>query len=80
MNAICPWHVDTELVREAMGRRAKMFGKSADQYLQGIIEENPQRRLIDAGEIAALSLFLMSDEARGITGQSLNVDGGVMMQ
>jgi NAD(P)-dependent dehydrogenase (short-subunit alcohol dehydrogenase family) len=80
VNAICPWHVDTELVREAMGRRAKMFGKSADQYLEGIIDESPQKRLIEGREIAALALFLMSEDARGITGQSLNVDGGVMMQ
>ena len=67
-NAICPWHVDTELVREAMGRRAKMFGKNADEYLQGIIDESPQKRLIEAREVGALSVFLMSPEARGITG------------
>jgi len=79
-NAICPWHVDTELVREAMARRAKIFGKSADEYLQGIIDESPQKRLIDAREIGALSVFLMSPEARGITGQSLNVCGGMMME
>jgi NAD(P)-dependent dehydrogenase (short-subunit alcohol dehydrogenase family) len=79
-NAICPWHVDTELVREAMARRAKMFGKTAEEYLQGIIEESPQKRLIEAREIGALSVFLMSDGARGITGQSLNVCGGMMME
>jgi NAD(P)-dependent dehydrogenase (short-subunit alcohol dehydrogenase family) len=80
VNAICPWHVDTELVRDAMGRRAKMFGKNADEYLQAIVDESPQKRLIEAGEVAALAVFLMSEEARGITGQSLNVCGGVMMQ
>ena len=79
-NSICPWHVDTELVRESMTRRAKMFGKSADEYLQAIIDESPQKRLIEAREVAALSLFLMSPEARGITGQSLNVCGGMMME
>jgi NAD(P)-dependent dehydrogenase (short-subunit alcohol dehydrogenase family) len=78
-NAICPWHVDTELVREAMAKRAKMFGKTSEEYLQGIIDESPQKRLIEASEIAALSVFLMSHEARGITGQSLNVCGGMMM-
>lgn len=78
-NAICPWHVDTELVREAMGRRAKMFGKTADEYLQGIIAESPQKRLIEAREVGALAIFLMAPEARGITGQSLNVCGGMMM-
>jgi NAD(P)-dependent dehydrogenase (short-subunit alcohol dehydrogenase family) len=80
VNAICPWHVDTELVHEAMGRRAKMFGKNADEYLQGIIAESPQKRLIEAREVAALATFLMSHEARGITGQSLNVCGGMMME
>lgn len=80
VNAICPWHVDTELVREAMARRAKLFGKTADEYLQGIIAESPQKRLIEAREVAALTIFLMSPEARGITGQSLNVCGGMMME
>jgi NAD(P)-dependent dehydrogenase (short-subunit alcohol dehydrogenase family) len=79
VNAICPWHVDTELVREAMARRAKLFGKTADEYLQGIIEESLQKRLIEAREVAALAVFLMSHDARGITGQSLNVCGGMMM-
>ena len=79
-NSICPWHVDTELVRESMTRRAKIFGKSADEYLQAIIDESPEKRLIEAREVAALSLFLMSPEARGITGQSLNVCGGMMME
>jgi NAD(P)-dependent dehydrogenase (short-subunit alcohol dehydrogenase family) len=79
-NAICPWHVDTELVREAMARRARLFGKNADEYLQGIIEESPQKRLIEAREVGGLAIFLMSPEARGITGQSLNVCGGMMME
>ena len=79
VNAICPWHVDTELVHDAMGRRARMFGKNADEYLKGIIAESPQKRLIEAREVAALAIFLMSHEARGITGQSLNVCGGMMM-
>jgi NAD(P)-dependent dehydrogenase (short-subunit alcohol dehydrogenase family) len=80
VNAICPWHVDTDLVHEAMGRRARMFGKTAEAYLREVVEESPQRRLIDAEEVAALTLFLLSREARGITGQSLNVCGGTMME
>jgi len=63
-----------------MARRAKLFGKTADEYLQGIIAESPQKRLIEAREVAALCIFLMSPEARGITGQSLNVCGGMMME
>jgi NAD(P)-dependent dehydrogenase (short-subunit alcohol dehydrogenase family) len=79
VNAVCPWHVDTEMVREAMTQRAKMFGKTTDEYLAGIIAENPQGRIMTAREIAATCVFLMSDDARGITGQAINVDGGFVM-
>lgn len=78
-NAICPWHVDTELMRDAMAARGAMFGKSADEYIAKIVSTNPQRRLITAAEIAGLALFLSSPAARGITGQALNQCGGVVM-
>ena len=80
VNAVCPWHVDTEMVREAMTQRAKMFGKTTDEYLAEIIAENPQGRIMTAREIAATCVFLMSDDARGITGQAINVDGGFVME
>ncbi len=79
VNSIRPWHVDTELVHEAMAARAKLFGKTAEDYIAMIIAESPQQRLITAREIAALAVFLMSEDARGITGQALNVCGGYAM-
>lgn len=79
-NAICPWHVKTELVDEAMSRRAKMFGKTAEAYLAEIVASSPMKRLIEAREVGGLAVYLMSDYAAGITGQSLNVCGGMMME
>jgi len=79
-NAICPWHVKTEFVDEAMGRRARMFGKTAESYLAEIVAASPMKRLIDAREVAGLAVYLMSDFAAGITGQSLNVCGGTLME
>ena len=38
--------------------------------------ENPQRRLIELGEAAAVVLYLCSDAARGINGEALVIDGG----
>jgi NAD(P)-dependent dehydrogenase (short-subunit alcohol dehydrogenase family) len=76
VNAICPWHVDTELMRQAMQSRGKMFGKSADEYIEEIVRESPQRRLIRAEEVAALAVFLASPLAGGINGQSINICGG----
>jgi 3-hydroxybutyrate dehydrogenase len=78
-NAICPWHVDTELMRDAMAARGAMFGKTADEYIAKITESNPQQRLITAEEVAGLALFLTMPEARGINGQALNQCGGVVM-
>lgn len=78
-NAICPWHVDTELVHEAMTHRAKMFGKTSEEYLKEIVEHSPQQRLITAREVGGVALLLMSHEGRGINGQSINVCGGMVM-
>jgi NAD(P)-dependent dehydrogenase (short-subunit alcohol dehydrogenase family) len=78
-NAICPWHVDTELVRASMEKRAKIFGKSAEAYLAEIVAESPQGRLVRVEEVAGLALFLMSPWAAAINGQSINVCGGTAM-
>ncbi len=80
VNAVCPWHVDTEMVREAMAKRAKMFGKTTEEYLADVVADNPQGRIMTAQEMAATCLFLMSHGARGITGQTINVDGGYVME
>jgi NAD(P)-dependent dehydrogenase (short-subunit alcohol dehydrogenase family) len=79
-NAICPWHVKTDFVDDAMGRRAKMFGKTAEAYLAEIVAASPMKRLIEAREVAGLAVYLMSDFAAGMTGQSLNVCGGMLME
>ena len=78
-NAICPWHLDTELAQYTMGARGKMFGKSAEEYLQQLASESPQERLITPEEIAGLALFLVSPQAKGITGQAINVSGGAVI-
>jgi 3-oxoacyl-[acyl-carrier protein] reductase len=77
-NAICPWHVDTELMREAMTARGSLFGESTEEYIAKIVATNPQQRLITAAEVAGLALFLSLPEARGINGQALNQCGGVV--
>jgi 3-oxoacyl-[acyl-carrier protein] reductase len=47
-----------------------------DKILQGILSKIPARRLAEPEEIAAVHLFLASDEASYITGQVLFTDGG----
>jgi NAD(P)-dependent dehydrogenase (short-subunit alcohol dehydrogenase family) len=78
VNAICPWHVDTAMMREAMAARAAMFGNNGQEYLEKVMAHHPQRRLIKPKEVAALALFLSSEDAAGITGQALNQCGGAV--
>jgi NAD(P)-dependent dehydrogenase (short-subunit alcohol dehydrogenase family) len=80
INAICPGWVDTDMAREASERIARKTGRSVDaarDYLAGM---SPQQRLIAPEEVAYLSAVLCSDEARGIHGQTLVVDGGQVLK
>ncbi len=76
VNAVCPWFVDTELLRESMATRGKLFGADAAGHIASIVESSTQGRLIEAHEVASLAVFLMSREASGISGQCVNVCGG----
>ncbi|MEM6996114.1 MAG: SDR family oxidoreductase [Myxococcota bacterium] len=78
-NAVSPWHVDTEHLRAGMAKRAKLFGKSTDEYMAEIAATNPQQRILDPEEVAATIVFLLSPHARGINGQAINVCGGMVM-
>jgi NAD(P)-dependent dehydrogenase (short-subunit alcohol dehydrogenase family) len=78
VNAICPWHVDTQLVHESMAARSSLFGKNEEEYLAEIVAQNPQKRLITAKEVAALAVFLASPAAKGINGQAVNQCGGAV--
>jgi 3-oxoacyl-[acyl-carrier protein] reductase len=48
-----------------------------DNVMAGLLERIPLKRLAEADEIAAVHVFLASDEASYITGQVLWVDGGL---
>ncbi|MBI3536160.1 MAG: SDR family oxidoreductase [Chloroflexi bacterium] len=79
VNAICPGYVDTPMTNGSIANmisRTKMSEADARAWLA---KQNPQNRLIDAREVAHLALMLISDDARGITGQAINVDGGAIM-
>lgn len=76
-NAICPGYVDTALVRNQFDDLARTRKTSADKVLEEVIFPLvPQKRLIDKEEIVQAALYLSSESAGGITGQSLVIDGG----
>ncbi|WP_409341347.1 3-hydroxybutyrate dehydrogenase [Paenibacillus sp. MBLB4367] len=80
-NAICPGYVDTPLVRNQLADLARVRGIRPEQVLEQVIYPLvPQKRLLDVDEIADCALFLASEQAKGITGQTLVVDGGYTVQ
>ncbi len=63
-----------------MTRLSEMLGMSREDVWEQILKKmSLQERLIEPEEIAALAVYLASDDARGITGQSINVCGGANM-
>jgi 3-oxoacyl-[acyl-carrier protein] reductase len=76
VNAVCPGNNETEMLDAVMAARAKLQGRSPEEVRRDIISKTPAGRLGKPGDVAAAVLFLTSDEAGYITGQSLTVDGG----
>ena len=78
-NAICPGTIATPSLDGRVEDLSKATGKAIDKVRQDFINRQPMGRLGTAAEVAALALFLASDEASYITGQAHLVDGGMAL-
>ena len=78
INAICPGVTLTPLGERNRVIRAQEQGVSIEQALENSVKPIPIRRANDPKDIAALAVFLAAPGARNITGQSYNVDGGLI--
>jgi 3-oxoacyl-[acyl-carrier protein] reductase len=76
VNNVCPGLTLTDRMRELYGGRAQAEGRSLEDVLAEEAQRIPVRRLGEAGDVAALVVFLASDQARQITGTTIQVDGG----
>jgi NAD(P)-dependent dehydrogenase (short-subunit alcohol dehydrogenase family) len=77
VNAICPGPVtETKMSRDLGAALSARLGLDPDAQVAAFLETILQGRAQTADEIAAAALFLASDQASAITGQSINVDGG----
>ena len=76
VNAICPGYADTQLTEVSIRNIVNRTGRTPDEARKALEGFSPQKRLITAEEIASLAVFLCSEEARGINGQGLVIDGG----
>lgn len=76
-NSVHPGQVRTPMHDELMARTAAELGLDEAQAAQAFLSKVPMKRWQEAVDIANGVLFLLSDEARFITGTSLVIDGGM---
>jgi 3-hydroxybutyrate dehydrogenase len=76
-NAICPGYVWTPLVEKQIPETMAARGLTKDQVINDVLlHAQPTKQFVTVDEVAALALYLTSDNARSITGAIMTIDGG----
>jgi NAD(P)-dependent dehydrogenase (short-subunit alcohol dehydrogenase family) len=79
VNAVCPGNTSTEMVQGVAATIAARDGLSSAEWLRLRAQDCPMKRFADSEEIAGVVAFLASRDAGYITGQAIEVDGGMVM-
>jgi 2-hydroxycyclohexanecarboxyl-CoA dehydrogenase len=74
-NAVAPGPIETPLLNSA----PEQLGELGARLKQGMIDATAVRRIGEPDEVAAVIAFLASDDASYVTGQTVNVSGGLSM-
>ncbi len=77
---ISPTWVETELMHRNVAQvvNTEGKGKTVAQAMAEIAAQNPQKRIIQPREIAALAAFLCGSDAGGITAEEIKITGGAL--
>jgi 3-hydroxybutyrate dehydrogenase len=76
-NAICPGYVRTPLVEQQIDDQARAHGIPRDQVINDVLlKRQPNKRFVEVAELAALALFLCTENGASVTGVALPMDGG----
>ena len=76
VNAIAPGAVDGDRIRRVLEGRAESSRRSVDDVTADALSIQSIKRFVKPDEIASLALFLASDNAKSISGQTIPIDGG----
>ena len=75
-NAICPGTIESPSLRERIAAGAQASGQTLAQVEAGYVARQPMGRLGRSQEIAALAVYLASDDSAFVTGTTQIIDGG----
>ena len=79
VNALCPGWVQTDMVEKAVSTIGEKTKMNPDKARELLASDNPQQRIIEPEEVAFATVWLACDEAKGITGEAINICGGQVM-
>ncbi len=79
VNAVCPGFVKTGMQAREIDWEARLRGVSPERVVDDYVAQTPLGRLELPEDVADVVVFLCSDQARFMTGQGVNVTGGVYM-
>ncbi len=81
VNAICPGYVWTPLVESQIPDTMKARNMSEEEVKRDVLlKAQPTKRFVTIDEVAAMAVFLCSEDARSITGSAQSIDGGWVAQ
>ena len=79
VNAICPGWVETEMAMEGIDGMAEGMGISRSEAKAVAMKPVPVGRMSQPEDIAGVVAWLLSGDARGVTGQGIDINGGAWM-
>jgi NAD(P)-dependent dehydrogenase (short-subunit alcohol dehydrogenase family) len=77
-NSVCPTFVRTEMTERSIANIVERTGRSPTDAEQTLASQSALGRLVEADEVAAAVLYLCSDAAASVNGQSIILDGGTI--
>jgi NAD(P)-dependent dehydrogenase (short-subunit alcohol dehydrogenase family) len=79
VNAICPGWVDTDMAWQGLDADAALSGRTREEEYRRAMEAVPLGRMSQPEDIAGTVAWLLSPDARGVTGQGIDQNGGAWM-
>jgi NAD(P)-dependent dehydrogenase (short-subunit alcohol dehydrogenase family) len=79
VNAICPGFVQTDMVEDLKRGYAQQAGVDIETMMQATLSRIPMGRILEPDEIAPMAVLLASEASQAITGQSILIDGGMLL-